>query len=652
MGWVDSTAGPVLSIIITDKSGSQRRMDFEAVSLRIGRLEDNDVVLPKTNVSKHHAGLTCQDGRYVVTDLQSTNGTFVNGRRISGPTAIRPGDKVYVGDFIIGLSPTAVATGPDSRSLPPAPPVPPGPTTRNIKVGHTEPDGPTRNFPAPHSEPPIQGLSSVRPPVTAATADANPPGAGPTVVPAAMPDATSPGRPPTVPARTSAGPPTVPVGSSTRPPGVPAATPAQTISQPLPHSLVESRPSRPPRPRPSDPGQGPLTSPAILAPSVRLQGALCTLMEQLAEHMDIFAAQERPFPSEHSALLDGLISDLITQGIVGPDLDRRFLRDATVSEAVGLGPLDRLLSAKAVREVVVDAPDRILADLGGGLTPVSAFFSSARAVHVAAQRLLSGAERQLSGKAPVQEALLRDGSHLTVLNPPFTQTGPVLSIRCPDRSSITVGSLVTEGVMSADMVDLLRNAVRARLNILVCGPRGRGVSGIVSAIAGLSPEHERVVSLERRPGLSIAHPQWISLSRHAINSMGCDEAIEHAARLRYDRLVFDEIKAGDVLPVLTAASCERGLLIGLRAASAQAGLQQLEMLSTIGTSHGSAGAAALLGQAVQLVVYQHADDDGSRRIDTIAQVEFDRGRGLRLRPLFEYQNGFKATEHRAGFQPD
>jgi pSer/pThr/pTyr-binding forkhead associated (FHA) protein len=54
------------------------------------------VVLVDTNISRRHAQVAMDDGAVVVTDLGSTNGTFVNGRRITRST-VRPGDEITVG---------------------------------------------------------------------------------------------------------------------------------------------------------------------------------------------------------------------------------------------------------------------------------------------------------------------------------------------------------------------------------------------------------------------------------------------------------------------------------------------------------------------------------------------------------------------------
>ena len=64
--------------------------------LVIGRAPECGVVLGDTNVSRRHAQVALHDGAVVVTDLGSTNGTFVNGRRVTRAT-VRPGDELSIG---------------------------------------------------------------------------------------------------------------------------------------------------------------------------------------------------------------------------------------------------------------------------------------------------------------------------------------------------------------------------------------------------------------------------------------------------------------------------------------------------------------------------------------------------------------------------
>jgi len=66
----------------------------------IGRWQDNDVVVDDRWISRYHARIRREGGQYLVEDLDSKNGTLVNGRRIAGPTALRDGDRIQVTPLI------------------------------------------------------------------------------------------------------------------------------------------------------------------------------------------------------------------------------------------------------------------------------------------------------------------------------------------------------------------------------------------------------------------------------------------------------------------------------------------------------------------------------------------------------------------------
>src|SRR3954452_18393961 len=93
----------MFAIIISEKGGAERKEAFDKNEINVGRVQGNDLMLPKGNVSKHHARLLYRDGRFIVTDLKTTNGTYVNGRKIAQATIVREGDKIYIGDFVLRL---------------------------------------------------------------------------------------------------------------------------------------------------------------------------------------------------------------------------------------------------------------------------------------------------------------------------------------------------------------------------------------------------------------------------------------------------------------------------------------------------------------------------------------------------------------------
>src|SRR5260221_9375018 len=101
----------MFTILIQEKGGEQRRMVFNKPEVTIGRVQGNDIVLPKGNVSKRHARIVLKDGKFIIVDLKSTNGTYVNGRKITSPLVIKETDKIYIGDFIMGVDESGQGMG-------------------------------------------------------------------------------------------------------------------------------------------------------------------------------------------------------------------------------------------------------------------------------------------------------------------------------------------------------------------------------------------------------------------------------------------------------------------------------------------------------------------------------------------------------------
>jgi pilus assembly protein CpaF len=92
-----------LCIAITGKDGQTQRLSFDSHDITVGRADDNDICLPRSNVSKKHVRIAVEDGNVFVLDLKSRNGTFVNGRRVIVPRPVSAGDQIAVGDFVLGV---------------------------------------------------------------------------------------------------------------------------------------------------------------------------------------------------------------------------------------------------------------------------------------------------------------------------------------------------------------------------------------------------------------------------------------------------------------------------------------------------------------------------------------------------------------------
>ncbi len=84
-----------------------RSFEFDQSVITIGRADVNDIVLPTAKVSKRHAKLEATPQGLILTDIKSTNGTYLNGRKVLAPTAVGDSDRIHVGEFVLKVQVTS-----------------------------------------------------------------------------------------------------------------------------------------------------------------------------------------------------------------------------------------------------------------------------------------------------------------------------------------------------------------------------------------------------------------------------------------------------------------------------------------------------------------------------------------------------------------
>jgi len=135
----------MFTVVVQEKGGKTQRLQFNKNEITVGRVQGNDIVLPKGNVSKRHSKVVYKEGKFIVVDLKSTNGTYVNGHKIASPQVIKNTDKIFIGDFVLeiedgndaggpppvpgmgGGRPMGMQGGPGAAPMPPTPGPPPVP---------------------------------------------------------------------------------------------------------------------------------------------------------------------------------------------------------------------------------------------------------------------------------------------------------------------------------------------------------------------------------------------------------------------------------------------------------------------------------------------------------------------------------------------
>ena len=527
------------AVVITDEGGVRRRLDFSKPELTVGRVQGNDIVLAKRNVSKQHARLSLKDDQAIVVDLNSTNGTWVNGRKITSPHALKQGDKIYIADFILTLEPANddAARKSAAPSLSEPPPLPP-------------------KQPAKSSIPIRRAIGTRRP-----------------------------------------------LESDSRSPE-PSYAPATSLPP-----RIENRETDAPR------------APRKTETAIPVADPLAALLIRLAERIDIedtdpaaMKNQER-WSAMRAAIAETFLS-MQTDGSVNADVDMRHVAHVALHEAVGLGALDDLLSDDAVRAIVVNGHEHVFVDKGEGLEAAPLKFSSPTALLRVARRLAAQSGQALREQT-VLHGRLAFGPRLTIMQPPLVTRGPVIELQSSHPKSLD--ELAEAGWMSTDAATYLAKAVAECRNIVVAGPRGSGVTEVMSALARELPETENAVAIEAVPDLDVDRQRVVSLTA-ADAGISLGEAIEHGTRLRSEHLVINDLAGADTMAALTAVlGREPGHLLGVHCWSSKDAIEGLLLAAGCGGAE-RACLAQLVGSAIDLVVATQRGPEG-QRITAILEIQ-------------------------------
>jgi pilus assembly protein CpaF len=306
---------------------------------------------------------------------------------------------------------------------------------------------------------------------------------------------------------------------------------------------------------------------------------------------------------------------------------REELVRRVAERSFGLGPLEPLLADPAVDEIMVSGAGRVWVERGGRVEETAACFGSDAELRHAIERILAPLGRRVDEAEPLCDARLPDGSRVNVVIPPLALDGPSLTIRRFRRRGLSPADLVACGSWSAPLHDLLRAAVRGRLNVLVSGGTGSGKTTTLNALSAFVPEHERVVTIEDAAELRLRQPHVVRLEARPPSLEGRGEVtirqlVRNALRMRPDRIVVGEVRGAEALDMLSAMSTGHdGSLSTVHAGSAEEALRRVETLALmagLGLPH--AAIREQVAGALDLVVHQSRLPGGARAVTSVAEI--------------------------------
>jgi pilus assembly protein CpaF len=623
----------MFTIIISEKGGAERREAFDRNEINVGRVQGNDLMLPKGNVSKHHARLLYRDGRFIVTDLKSTNGTYVNGRKISQATIVREGDKIYIGDFVLRLETGQAVAAADEGG------------NDGVAQALAGREGPTRDPGASGGHTPLnQMLPDLGPPEAPrggkmpprpmlATAASFP--APPRPSTQRLPDAQAVSHFPLERDPDSESAPELQGAPVPRVPG-PPRLPHQE-ARPRIRTAVLGAEAVGSQRAGSAPGVS-RSAPQPTAEQVANRRALSALVARVAQTVDLTALAASPVVSESLVQqIDFAVrqqANALQNEVDAPDgVDWGRLAGDASRELVGLGPIDPLLEDPSVDEIHVTRSDGVLVVRAGQTSLADGCFTSEDALGRIVTRLV----HQSGDPPPLGDAIferrLARGERLTVLGPPVAN-GWTFTIRKPRRVEASLDDQVRTGAMSRSMEIFLDACVAARANLLVVGSHPGVVSSMVAALAAAANSGERIAVLTESDDIAVAHAYVMPFAVGDASS-GSD-IVRAAARLAPDRLIVLSL-AGAVAAATLEAIGEgaEGVVAGLCAPSLRHALARLSSQVALARAGASMEwAREVVAESFDITVEVSRAIDGRLRLSRVAELAGADAVGIILRDLF------------------
>ena len=323
--------------------------------------------------------------------------------------------------------------------------------------------------------------------------------------------------------------------------------------------------------------------------------------------------------------------------------ERDRLSREVLHEVFGLGPLEPLLQDPTINDVLVNTHRNVYVERSGVLERTKVVFKDEAHLRHIIDKIVSNVGRRVDESSPMCDARLPDGSRVNVIIPPLAVDGPILSIRRFGRIPIGAEQLIANRTVTAPIFDVLKGAIRAKLNIVISGGTGAGKTTLLNVLSGYIGETERVVTIEDSAELQLRQEHVVRLECRPPNVEGKGavrqrELVINALRMRPDRIIVGEVRGEEALDMLQAMNTGHdGSLTTIHANSPRDAISRLETMTLMANLNlPEIAARQQIASAVALIVQIARMSDGKRHITHVSEITGMTGDVVAMQDIFVY----------------
>jgi len=332
--------------------------------------------------------------------------------------------------------------------------------------------------------------------------------------------------------------------------------------------------------------------------------------------------------SQARQAVSGIVKEIIADQRVPLNFDEQEKIQADLlDEVFGLGPLEPLLRDPKISDIMVNDKDHVFIEKGGLLQRTSTTFRDDRHLLQIIDRIVSRVGRRVDESSPMVDARLPDGSRVNAIIPPLALDGPSLSIRRFGTGPLAANSLVELKSISAEMMELLSSAVKARISIVISGGTGSGKTTLLNILSQYIPNNERLVTIEDAAELRLAQENIVRLETRPPNIEGNGaikqrQLLINCLRMRPDRIIMGEIRGEEAFDMLQAMNTgHEGSMTTIHANTPRDAISRLESMVAMGNMNlPEKSVRQQISSAISIVVQATRMSDGSRKVTSIAEI--------------------------------
>lgn len=310
-----------------------------------------------------------------------------------------------------------------------------------------------------------------------------------------------------------------------------------------------------------------------------------------------------------------------------------------------LGPLKDLVLDDSLNEIMVTGPERIYVERAGQILETDLRFDDEAHLLRVIDFIAEAVGRRIDEDAPMLDARLLDGSRVNAVIAPVAVDGPLLTIRKFSRQPLTAEDLIGLGSISAEATAFLKACVMGRANMVISGGAGSGKTTLLNVCSAFIPPRERIVSIEDAAELQLRQEHVCRMESRPPDVRGrpritIRDLVVNALRMRPDRIIVGECRAGEALDMLQAMNTGHdGSLTTLHANSARDALSRLEtMVLMAGIDLPPKAIRQQISSAINLVVQLSRLKDGTRRVVNVAEITGMEGEVISMQDLFIFES--------------